>query len=569
MLYDCIGRHKIEASRGVDQGCPLGALLFAITIRDTIEKILERARALDPNSSLHFYLDDGYLTVKPEHAEEAIQFLEQEFLKLGLKLNMSKLQVWCQDRSLVPSTMAQHYTEDFRVLKRFLVTPGDTDHQGLPLQTSPQTLDKEINRAQQLTAGLLRLVKAGLDLHTAGAMFRTYSGPASQYTLRSSELTHDSALEYDVAIAACWSDISGRPVSPEEPRLWLPVRSGGLGVESARARVNAAPWAAWTSVIDEVARHMGNVDAEDFLDKTPLIAQRVVALHARLVGQGAPACISYVAPARALAIGATQKFLTAHIHKGALQTLRTSIGDDRAAFHRTTCGPAAGAFLEVPLDDRWAMTNARFATAVRRRLGLPHPGCAEPPGAVICPNVAANGHACGTLCDDYGMHLETCAPGGGLMVRHDNLVRCLGVLAARNLDPRPKLEQIVPELAQPVRGQVGQARLDVIVHDGLERLLIDVVIVSAYAGGASFRASCARRDGFASRRAAVAKRARYPSPELVPFAVETGGRLGNDARAFLIRMADAAEDRNAELKYLQRAISSVIQDGVARQLAGS
>jgi hypothetical protein len=31
-------------------------------------------------------------------------------------------------------------------------------------------------------------------------------------------------------------------------------------------------------------------------------------------------------------------------------------------------------------------------------------------------------------------------------------------------------------------------------------------------------------------------------------------------------MANAAEDRTAEMKYIQRAISSVLQDGVARQL---
>jgi len=152
------------------------------------------------------------------------------------------------------------------------------------------------------------------------------------------------------------------------------------------------------------------------------------------------------------------------------------------------------------------------------------------------------------------------------MTRHDGLVRCLGVLSSRSLDPKPKLEQIIPELAGPVRGQVGQARLDVVVHDGAARLLIDVVVVSAYAGDASFRKCCARRDGHASRRAAISKRARYPTPDLVPFAVETGGRLSTEARAFIARMADAAEDRVNELRYLQQAVSSVLQDGLARQL---
>ena len=117
-----------------------------------------------------------------------------------------------------------------------------------------------------------------------------------------------------------------------------------------------------------------------------------------------------------------------------------------------------------------------------------------------------------------------------------------------------------------VRGQVGQARLDVIIHDGIARSLVDVVVVSAYAGDPHFRAACARRDGHAARRASIAKHARYPSADLVPFALETGGRLGTEARSLLIKMADAADNPALEIQYLYRAVSSVLQDGVARQL---
>ena len=84
------------------------------------------------------------------------------------------------------------------------------------------------------------------------------------------------------------------------------------------------------------------------------------------------------------------------------------------------------------------------------------------------------------------------------MKRHDNVVRCVGQLAARNLDPRPRLEQVVPELSHPVMGQVNQARLDVVVHDGVARALVDIVVVSAYARDSTARwarsqASCHRQ----------------------------------------------------------------------------
>ena len=138
---------------------------------------------------------------------------------------------------------------------------------------------------------------------------------------------------------------------------------------------------------------------------------------------------------------------------------------------------------------------------------------------------------------------------------------------------KQKFKTVIPKTLDPGWNEtfscdcdVAGAHLDVIVHDGTARSLLDVVIVSPYAGNDSFRAACACRDGHASRRAAVAKRARYPNRDLVPFALETGGRMGNDARAFLSRMADAAEDRHSELQYLQRAISSVLQDGIAMML---
>ena len=75
------------------------------------------------------------------------------------------------------------------------------------------------------------------------------------------------------------------------------------------------------------------------------------------------------------------------------------------------------------------------------------------------------------------------------MARHDNIVRCLGQLSARNVDPRPRLEQIVPELAQTVQGQVGQARLDLVIHDGISRMLVELVVVFAYARDTNFRAA--------------------------------------------------------------------------------
>ena len=110
---------------------------------------------------------------------------------------------------------------------------------------------------------------------------------------------------------------------------------------------------------------------------------------------------------------------------------------------------------------------------------------------------------------------------------------------------------MIPELARPVAGQVEHARLDLVLHDGASRLLVDVVVVSPLAGNESFRRACARRDGHACRRAEINKRNRYTSSDLIPFALETGGRLGTEARAFLLRCAaNTDEPWRRETQYL-------------------
>ena len=137
-----------------------------------------------------------------------------------------------------------------------------------------------------------------------------------------------------------------------------------------------------------------------------------------------------------------------------------------------------------------------------------------------------------------------------MLIRHDNLVRGLADLAKRHTDPRPRLEQALPQLSVVVGGQIGQARLDVIFHQGSQRRLVDVTVVSPYAGSADFARACSRKDGYAVRRAAVVKRMEYEHPDLVPFAVETGGRLGDDARALPHPMAQEAPEPDLELQYI-------------------
>lgn len=328
-----------------------------------------------------------------------------------------------------------------------------------------------------------------------------------------------------------------------------------------------APFASWSAVQRDVTEHSGANDFAQVLAAAPSVQQQIAALQDNMILQGTLPSIEAASVDRAVCQARTQSQLLSHFHKSTLRNLVANMNDDERAVLRSASGQGACAFLETPLDDRFVMTNTRFTIACMRRLADKWPAHEDKPQVPpMCANTTMNGRVCGQQPDALGKHQECCAPGGGLMIRHDNMVRCLASLAATTIDPRARTEQIIPELARPVEGQIDTARLDVIIHDGISRSLIDVVIVSPLAGGAAHRRACARRDGHAARHAECTKRTRYPTADLVPFALETGGRIGNSARAFVIRMAEATERPATERLRLYRAISSTLQDGVARQL---
>ena len=100
------------------------------------------------------------------------------------------------------------------------------------------------------------------------------------------------------------------------------------------------------------------------------------------------------------------------------------------------------------------------------------------------------------------------------------------------------------------------------------RQLIDVTVRQGASGNGAARQAAARRDGVPSRRAEREKHARYPTNQLVAFAVEGCGRLGGEARAWLRRGASGQPDdvQVAELTRAHRIISAAVQGETARAL---
>ena len=80
--------------------------------------------------------------------------------------------------------------------------------------------------------------------------------------------------------------------------------------------------------------------------------------------------------------------------------------------------------------------------------------------------------------------------------------------------------------------------------------------------------AAAKKSGEASRRAEREKRSRYPGTQLTPFAVETPGRLGAEARQWILAQVRELpfDMQTLELVRAYAVISCAVHLEVAKQL---
>ena len=85
------GTYIIESAEGVQQGDPLGPLLFSLTIHHLV-------RSLESEFKL-FYLDDGTMGGHLSNVMNDLKQIEQATEELGLVLNHSKSEIICVDEA--------------------------------------------------------------------------------------------------------------------------------------------------------------------------------------------------------------------------------------------------------------------------------------------------------------------------------------------------------------------------------------------------------------------------------------------------------------------------------------
>ena len=270
-----------------------------------------------------------------------------------------------------------------------------------------------------------------------------------------------------------------------------------------------------------------------------------------------------------------QKELAADVSEAKAALLRSVLPEaDRVDFD--SCGGGGGLFLLPPLGRSHRLCDEYLYTSLRRRLRVAHP--AHDPARMLAPSThckhrKASGLVCDEELDARGHHAAYCSSGGGSVHGHDAIVKWLAAWITQWSGLPASTEQYVPAWDRTNSvGLVERARLDVSFVDAEgRRAYADVAVTSAFSIEQSVVLRRAQEPGLAALEMVRAKRARYRPEDnvhaaLVPFVVESLGRVSAEARALIRSLAPDGPDRSVVIRSALQDLAVLVQTRLAEQL---
>ena len=418
----------------------------------------------------------------------------------------------------------------------------------------------------------------------ASLLLRLCGSSKITHLLRSTppEKVQAAAGAFDTAVLEAYEKLANLDPLTDHQRAQcrLPLRLGGRGLRSQLLLAPAAWVGSWAQNLSEVKQRSG-LDCLADLEACDL--PLAVACKDSLATLPAPRARgdedNTLPTWRELALAprrSAQRLLSRRLDEKLHADLLDNLDAENRARLRSCSGPlGAGWQLASPALPAERLEDADFTATARALLGQDLTAAGG-----TCNNKRAKGErageACGAALCGRAHHAYRCALGGGLKKRSVAVERVVerihlecGFQTAREVHV-PAWDRFhwkctaeacarrgvafappggpCPFCGSALTTEREEAVLDLEARSAeVPRLYLDVTVRHAVPGSGPRLARAAALDGAVNREAAADKRSRYPDGRapwrVVPFALETYGRLGREALLHLRKLARAQAQR--------------------------
>ncbi|XP_075259889.1 uncharacterized protein LOC142351636 [Convolutriloba macropyga] len=491
----------IQSESGVQQGDPLGPLLFSLTLWPIIQKI----KISVPDLVQHiWYLDDGFIAGSEDQTKQTLEILANEGPERGLILRKDKCELWSiKDLPSIDQAVKRILGNGFEILGAAV--------------GSKEFVASCLKRRVQKNLSMLDNLHHLNDPQCALGILRYCLGtPKLVYSLRTNTPSNEMLevlKSFDDGQREVLDQIIGSIIDDDAwQQSSLPISLSGLGVRQSQEQYKSA-FVGSILASDELVNKITSrrpSESDTFKELQQSLEQFNILSH-------------------------TQKKIQEALDKEKLADLiRNQSSTREKARLQSLCLPHSGAWLAAPPIPALGLhlPAKEFQVSVKYRLGI-----AVYDQERKCPYCKS-----GTL-DTFGDHAVACHGRGDAISRHDRIRdRIASACSAANLSPIIEKRNLIAEnnsrpgdVYLPCWKSGQSAALDITVTSSLQPNIIS---------------HASEKSGYAIEAAEDRKYAQYENScaqqgiMFVPLAIEVLGGLSRTLKKALLRMSLLADSRN-------------------------
>jgi hypothetical protein len=527
------GTPPIMSERGVRQGDTCGMLYFALTLQGPLETL----SLTHPTIACIAFADDSFLQGSEAGVVNAFPALCELGASIGLEARPNKCGAYSPDAlasAEVATTLGIAHHVDGLVAA------------GTPIGTDAFVAASAQKQADAVCKAMDDLMALPLPTQDQFIILRSSLQTRIAHFPRLApwHIVEAATLQVQNKAISTALQIMKRPDHDDTRQLTLPLRFGGMGIQSITASTAHAAFLS-AAAMTETALRNGAPQFRPFNGPGAHgLSQTWQALHAEGDGLWPPEaldmneeCISDVLPR-------AQRTFSRHVAARNHEALLASLDIDSeegarslARLRSCSCRSASIWIDTLPTSPALRLCNADFVSAMRHRLGLTQMPANAPGVQCFCKTHIQPGNI------DHAMTCSTLS--GAMTLRHDIIKDTV-----RRIAQRASVASSVEPALRPLRGAQAaaltnrhDARGDILLVLPEALTVIDVSII--HPAASTYVRQAAGTDGAAAATRDQAKRARYQlaNPDgydFTPFSVETFGRIGKPAMVLINDLATAA-----------------------------